>query len=106
MSVYDPEPKVPNDDNGRGLRGIGWFLLFWVAVAFVWVPPTQWFSNLHGTSDYMPLVLAVCFGFGLAFVLAGMIVGRRSRSETVIQEDAHDKMLASEDGADQHDAVA
>ena len=106
MSVYDPEPKVPNDDNGRGIRGIGWFLLFWVARAFVWVPPSQWFSNLHGASSYIPLLLATIFGFGLAFVIAGYVVGWRTRSETAIQEDAHDKMLASEDGADQHDAVA
>jgi hypothetical protein len=106
MSVYDPEPKVPCDDNGRGIRGIGWFLLFWVAVAFIWVPPTQWFSNLHGASDYMPLVLSACFGFGVAFVIAGYVVSRRTRPEDRLQEEAHDAMLASEDGADQHDAVA
>jgi hypothetical protein len=106
MSVHDPEPKVPNDDNGRGIRGIGWFLLFWVVVSFIWVPPGQWFSNLHGESAYIPRLLLALFVSGAAFVIAGYIVSYRSRSETSIQEEAHDKMMASEDGADQHDLVA
>jgi hypothetical protein len=106
MSVYDPEPNVPNDDNGRGIRGIGWFLLFWVVVSFVWIPPSQWFSNLRRSDSYIPQLLVALAVSGIAFVIAGYIVSYRSRSETAIQEDAHDKILASEDGADQHDAVA
>jgi len=34
MSVHDPEPKIPNDDNGKGLRMIGWLLLCFVGGVF------------------------------------------------------------------------
>ena len=98
MSVQEPEPKIPNDDTGRGLRGIGWFLLAWVAVGLVWIPPNQW----QGT-DFMPKVLVCCGIAGIVFLVTGYYVGRHTPPEDVLREQAHDRMLASDDGAHQHD---
>jgi len=101
MSVMEPEPRIPNDDNGRGLRGIGWFLLVWVVISMVWIPPNQWQGH-----RFMAMVVIGCGVAGILFLVTGYIVGRRTRPEEVLQEEAHDRMVASEDGADQHDAVA
>jgi hypothetical protein len=101
MSVMEPEPRIPNDDNGRGLRGIGWFLLAWVVIAMIWIPPNQWRDQ-----GFMAMVVIGCALAGILFLVAGYIVGRRTRPEEVLQEEAHDRIAASEDGADQHDAVA
>jgi hypothetical protein len=97
MSVYDPEPKIPNSDSGKGLRVIGWLLLIWTGIMLVWTPPNQWVTN------YMPVVTGLCFVGGIGFVIAGYVVAWRTPREEVLQERAHDLMEASEDGAIQHD---
>jgi hypothetical protein len=101
MSVQEPEPRIPNDDNGRGLRGIGWFLLLWVAIGLVWIPPNQWRD-----AGFMARVLLGCGIAGILFLIAGFIVGRRTPPAEVLQQQAHDRIAASDDGADQHDSVA
>ena len=90
MSVLDAEPKVPNDDNGRGLRLIGWILLIWTGISLVWIPPRQW------QSSYMPMVNAACFIGGLFFVALGYYVAWRASSETELTERTHDLMLHHE----------
>lgn len=90
MSVLDAEPKVPNDDNGQGLRLIGWVLLIWTGVSLVWIPPRQWQSN------FMPMVNTLCFVGGIAFVALGYYVGWRSPSEMEVTERTHDLMLNHE----------
>jgi hypothetical protein len=102
MSVQEPEPRIPNDDNGRGLRGMGKFLLIWVVIGLIWIPPKQWWA----APTFMSRVLIGCFVTGIIFLVAGHIVGRRTPSEEVLCEEAHDRIAASDDGADQHDAVA
>ena len=92
MSVLDAEPKVPNDDNGRGLRLIGWVLLIWTGISMVWIPPRQWREG----ESFMPLVNAACFIGGLLFLVIGFFVGRRSPSDTELTERTHDLMLNHE----------
>jgi hypothetical protein len=92
MSVLDAEPKVPNDDTGRGLRLIGWVLLIWTGVSLIWIPPRQWREG----ESYMPLVNAACFIAGLAFLAWGFIAGRRSPSDIELTERTHDLMVHHE----------
>jgi|SwirhisoilCB3_FD_contig_71_669883_length_533_multi_2_in_0_out_0_2 hypothetical protein len=92
MSVHDPEPKIPNDDNGKGLRMIGWFLLLWTLATIVWIP-----FHLRWTS-YMAWVDAVCFGAGLSFVGIGYWVQRKTPSDIEMNERCHDMMAATGDG--------
>jgi len=90
MSVLDAEPKIPNDDNGLGLRVIGWILLLWTGASLVWIPARLWWT------DYMPILNAVMFVAGLFFVALGYYVGRRTPSETVLTERTHDLMADHE----------
>ena len=101
MSVHEAEPNVPNDDNGKGLRMIGWILLIWTGISLVWVPPNQWVNH-----RFMPVVDAACFIAGLVFVVTGYVVAWRTPPERVLNERAHDLIAASEDGADQHDETS
>lgn len=87
MSVLDAEPRVPNDDSGRGLRLIGWALLIWTGISLLWIPPRQWRET-----NYMPLVNAACFIGGLLFLAAGFWVGRRTPSDAELAERTHDLM--------------
>ena len=92
MSVHDPEPKIPNDDNGKGLRMIGWFLLLWAGATVVWIPPhARWTS-------WMAWVGAICFGAGLAFVGIGYWVQWKTPDEIELDERAHDMMAATHSG--------
>lgn len=100
MSVNQPDPKIPNDDNGKGLRIIGWLLLIWTAISLIWINPQQWHAR------FMPIVDSSCFVAGLFFVGLGYWVGSRAQREELIIERAHDLALASEDGAEQHDPAA
>jgi hypothetical protein len=90
MSVLDAEPKVPNDDNGKGLRLIGWILLIWTAASMIWIPMRLWWSN------FMPILNAVMFAAGLMFLGIGFYVGRRTPSETVLAERTHELMAQHE----------
>jgi hypothetical protein len=92
MSVLDAEPKVPNDDNGRGLRVIGWTLLIWTGISLVWIPPRMWREH----ESYMPLVNAACFIGGLLFLAIGFMVGRREPSQTELAERTHELMANHE----------
>ncbi len=100
MSVYERDPKIPNDDNSKGFRVIGYILLIFTAVSLVVVPPSQWHSL------YMPLVDAAMFAIGVWFLTYGFLLRRHRTSKTVLAEIAHDRMVASEDGAGQHDHAA
>ena len=92
MSVHDPEPKIPNDDNGKGLRMIGWFLLLWAGATLVWIPShTRW-------TNWMAWVGAICFGAGLAFVGIGYWVQWKTPSEIELDERAHDLMASTHEG--------
>jgi hypothetical protein len=92
MSVHDPEPKIPNDDNGKGLRIIGWILILWAGLSFIVIPPNLW------NTDWMPIVNATCFIVGLLFVIGGFVVARRARPEIELDEITHDMMLATHSG--------
>jgi hypothetical protein len=100
MSVHDPEPKVPCDDAGKGLRMIGWFLLLWTGATLVWIP-----NHLRWTS-YMMWVDVICFIAGVGFVGAGYYVAWKTPDEIELDERAHDLRIASEDGCDQHHGFA
>ncbi len=100
MSVYTPDPKIPNDDNSKGFRVIGYVLLLFTAFSLVVVPPNQW-RNL-----YMPMVDSSMFILGVWFVTYGFMLRRHRPSRASMAERAHDLMAASEDGADQHGKVA
>jgi hypothetical protein len=100
MSVHDPEPKIPYDDHGKGLRMIGWFLLLWTLATLVWIPShTRW-------TNYMAWVGAICFGAGLSFVGIGYWVQRKTPDATELHEKAHDMIAGSEDGCKQSDGFA
>jgi len=92
MSVWQPEPRIPNDDNKKGLRLIGWLLLIWTAITFVVIPKEQ----VH--SSYMPIVRWACGLGGLFFLLLGYLVGRESHTKEQIDTEAHDMMVASHSG--------
>lgn len=100
MSVHDPEPEVPNDDNGKGLRMIGWFLLIWAGISVIWIPPHTWWTS------WMAWVSGLCLIGGLLFVGIGYYVAWKAPSETEIGERAHDLIAASEDGSPQTERFA
>jgi hypothetical protein len=92
MSVHDPEPKIPNDDNGRGLKMIGWFLLLWVGITFVWIPvQNRWTSWMTGVD-------LICFGTGIAFLIAGYYVAAKTPTQIEMNERSHDMMAATGSG--------
>jgi|SRR3954454_7616677 hypothetical protein len=97
MSVNDADPRVPNDDNGKGLRLIGWLLLIWTGVSMLAIPPWNWVSR------YMPVVDILCFTGGLVMLGIGYWVAGRTPSAASIIEHAHDLAEHSEDGANQYD---
>jgi hypothetical protein len=92
MSVHDPEPNIPNDDSGKGLRIIGWLLLLWAGISYVWIPPHLW------NTKWMPAVIGTCFVAGLFFVGIGYFVAKRSPSDIELDERAHDLMAATHSG--------
>jgi hypothetical protein len=100
MSVYTPDPKIPHDDNSKGFRVIGFMLLIFTAFSLVVVPPNQW------KSLYMPIVDTTMFIAGVWCVTYGFFLRSHRTSRASMAERAHDLMVASEDGSDQHDAVA
>jgi hypothetical protein len=100
MSVHDPEPHIPRDDSGKGLRMIGWFLLLWTFATLVWIPShTRW-------TNYMMWVDIICFMAGIGFVGAGYYVAWKTPDEIELDERAHELIAQSEDGSDQHDEFA
>ena len=99
MSVLDAEPKVPNDDSGRGLRLIGWILVMWTGASMIWIPARLWWTN------FMPILNAMMFIAGLGFVAWGYYVGRHTPSETVLTERTHDLMLQHEGHQNDEPAV-
>ena len=100
MSVHDPEPKIPNDDNGKGLRMIGWLLLLWTGITFIWIP-------FHvRDANFMKWVDIGCFIGGVFFVALGYYVGRRAPSDIEVDERAHDMMMASGGAGAQNDEPA
>ena len=98
MSVYDAEPDVPNDDNGKGLRLIGWLLLIWDAITLVVIPGNQ------QVSSFMPGIRWALFFLGVAFVAAGYWKARHDPTKTIADERAHAMMVASRSGQ-QNDAL-
>lgn len=90
MSVLDAEPKIPNDDSGRGLRVIGWILVLWTMASMIWIPMRLWWTN------FMPILNAVMFFTGVSFLVWGFYVGRHTPSETVLAERTHDLMAQHE----------
>ena len=92
MSVHDPEPKIPNDDNGKGLRIIGWILLIWSGISMIVIPPFLW------NTKWMPVVNITCFLVGLGFVITGFVVARKARPEIELDEITHDMMAATHSG--------
>ena len=100
MSVHDPEPKIPNDDNGKGLRMIGWLLLLWTGITFIWIP-------FHvRDAKFMMWVDIACFVSGVFFVALGYYVARRTRSDIELDEAAHDMMAATHGAGAQNDEPA
>ena len=99
MSVHDPEPKIPNDDNGKGLRMIGWILLLWTGVTLIVIP-----FHVRNT-EFMKWVDVGCFAAGIFFVALGYYVGRRTRPEIELDEITHDMMAATHSG-NQNDNAA
>lgn len=90
MSVLEAEPKVPNDDNGRGLRVIGWILVLWTIASMIWIPMRLWWTN------FMPILNAVMFIAGLGFLGVGYYIGRRAPSAAALAERTHDLMAGHE----------
>ena len=100
MSVHTRVPRIPNDDNSKGFRVIGYILLIFTGISLVVLPPNQW------RSMYMPIVDAAMFVTGTWFVMYGFMLRRHRASKATMAERAHDLIIGSEDGADQHDQVA
>lgn len=98
MSVWDREPDVPNDDNGKGLRLIGWLLLIWDGISLVWVPSNQVMSS------YLPSIRWTMFILGAIFVGWGFMTARREPMHARIDETAHDMMVRSHSGAQNDEA--
>ncbi len=99
MSVHDLEPKIPNDDNGKGLRMIGWLLLLWTGITFIWIP-------FHvRDAKFMMWVDIACFVSGVFFVALGYYVAQRAPSDVELDERAHDMMMATGAGSQNDEAA-
>ena len=92
MTVNDPEPNIPNDDTGKGLKVIGVMLVLWAGFSFMWIPPHLWMSL------WMPIVDGLCLVVGLAFIIWGFWSDYKAPSEDALIERTHDLMEATHSG--------
>ena len=86
MSVQDPEPKIPNDDTGKGLRIVGVLLLLWTLFSLIWVPPRLFWST------YWLVANGACLVTGLVLVIAGYITSWLAPSDSELSKRTHDLM--------------
>ena len=92
MSVHDREPKVPNDDTGRGLRVIGWMLLTWTAFSMIWVPKRVLSSPIAVVAN------ATCFIAGVFMIAVGYGVSWLAPTDVELAERTHDLMEETHSG--------
>lgn len=92
MSVHDREPKVPNDDTGKGLRVIGWMLLTWTAFSMIWVPKRVMNSPIAVVAN------ATCFIAGIVLIALGYGLSWLAPTDVELAERTHDLMEATHSG--------
>jgi hypothetical protein len=92
MSVYDREPKVPNDDTGKGLRVIGWMLVAWTVFSLVWMP-----ARVRNTTVGI-VANTACATVGIFLIIVGYVVGWLTPYEASLTEETHDLMVQTHGG--------
>ena len=85
MSVNDPEPKIPRDDMGKGLRVLGVMLLAWMGFSMIWAPP-------HANKSLTTTVHLALFISSLTLIAVGYIVSWFGMNESEMAERTHDLM--------------
>jgi hypothetical protein len=92
MSVHDREPRVPNDDTGRGLRVLGWMLVVWAVFSMIWAPPRVFSTRIAMLAN------AACFIGGMILVVIGYGMSWLAPTDVELAERTHQMMEATHSG--------
>ncbi len=92
MSVNDPEPKIPRDDVGKGLRVLGVMLIAWMGFSMIWAPP-------HASKSLTTTIHLALFIGGLTLIAVGYLISWLGMDQEEMAERTHDGMKSTHSGA-------